>query len=365
MKLTVNTAKFQEMLAKSSRGASNNKLVPITTFVAIELKNNVLTLITTDCTNYLYVKDSNVQGDDFYVCVETDTLVKLISKITSEDITFELFDNYLAVKANGNYKLPLQMDESTGKGIVMDNPIDSVADLKQIGNLTLSDVKTILNGLKSSVATTLEAPCYAHYYFGNKQVISTDRVVASAFDKSLFADGEIPRLVNVNMVNLLDVISDTDIKVYANDTKMKFESDNYVIFGTMPSGIEDYAIDALDNFFNQQFDNTCSVDKATLVSALDRIKLFVGKFDDGEIVLNFTANELVISSKASNGVEKISYIDKSWKELNDFTVSININNIVNRVHSFMSDSVEIQFGLDNAIKLVDTDVVTIIALISD
>jgi len=364
MKLTVSTAKFQEMLSKASRGASNNRLLPITTYVVIELKDNVLTLMTTDGTNYLYIKGADVSGDDFYVCVETDTLVKLISKITSDDITFELFDNYLGVRGNGNYKLPIQVDESTGKGIVIGSPLDEDVEMSNIGSLTISDIKTILNGLKSSVATTLEIPCYAHYYFG-KQVIGTDTIIASAYDKALFKDGESPRLVNVNMVNLLDVITDDSVDIYANDTKMKFVSDSCVIYSTMPQGIENFAIDALNGLFNQKFDNVCSVDRGVLSNALDRIKLFVGKFDDGEILLEFASDGIRISSKLDTGIELIPYTDKSINTTEPFVAHIDINMLYNRVHSFMSDAVEIEFGLDNAIKLVDTDVITIIALIQD
>ena len=365
MKLTVSTAKFQEMLSKASRGASNNRLLPITTYVVIELKNNTLTLMTTDGTNYLYVADADVQGDDFYVCVETDTIVKLVSKITSDDITFELFDSYLEVKANGHYKLPLQIDDSTGKGgIVISSPLEDFRDsMSQIGRLTVSDIKTILNGLKSSVATTLEIPCYAHYYFG-EHVIATDTVIASAYDKSLLGVGETPRLVNVNMVNLLDVMS-TDVDIYANDTKMMFKSDDCVIFGTMPQGIENYAIDALNNLFNQQYSSVCSVSKSALVDALDRIRLFVGKFDDGEILLEFADDGIKISSKMSTGIEIVPYIDKNIQLSTEgtFVAHITIQMLYNRVHSFMSDDVEIEFGLSNVIKLSDTDVITVIALI--
>ena len=355
------------MLSRSSRGASNNRLIPTTEFIAISLKDNVLTLMSNnDETTYLYVRDTDVKGDDFYVCVNTDILVKLISKLTSDEITFELFDNYLGVKANGNYKLPIQIDESTDKPIHISSPLEdeeNIKDMKEIGAMSLSDVKTILNGLKSSVATTMEQPQYAHYYFGN-QVIGTDTIVASAYDKSLLNDGVDARLINVHMVNLLDVMSDDTIKIMANDTKIMFVSDRCTIYSTMPYGIEDYAIDALNGLFNQQFDNKCSVSTAVLSSALERIKLFVGKFDDGEIILNFTDSDIQISSKLNTGVEKIPYTDKDI-HVDEFTASININNLADKVRSFTSDKVEIQYGISNAIKLVDTEVITIIALITD
>jgi DNA polymerase III sliding clamp (beta) subunit (PCNA family) len=46
--MKIATEKFQDMVARASKGASENKLLPITRLMAFELKDNVLTLTTTD-----------------------------------------------------------------------------------------------------------------------------------------------------------------------------------------------------------------------------------------------------------------------------------------------------------------------------
>ena len=55
MKIIIKTTTLQEMIAKAIKGASNNKLIPLTSLMAIEVKDKVLTLTTTDATNYLYI----------------------------------------------------------------------------------------------------------------------------------------------------------------------------------------------------------------------------------------------------------------------------------------------------------------------
>ena len=102
MKLTVNTQTLQTMVVKSMKGASCNKMIPLTSLMAIELKDNRLSLITTDATNYLYVSETKVEGDDFYVVVQADMFSKLISRLTCEKVKLELSDNVLKVKGNGN-----------------------------------------------------------------------------------------------------------------------------------------------------------------------------------------------------------------------------------------------------------------------
>ena len=61
-KMVIPTGKFQDMVARASKGASENKLLPITSMMAIELKDNVLTLTTTDTANYLKVKADKVDA---------------------------------------------------------------------------------------------------------------------------------------------------------------------------------------------------------------------------------------------------------------------------------------------------------------
>ena len=100
MKLTVNTQTLQTMVVKSMKGASCNKMIPLTSLMAIELKDNRLSLITTDATNYLYVSETKVEGDDFYVVVQADMFSKLISRLTCEKVKLELSDNFLKVKGN-------------------------------------------------------------------------------------------------------------------------------------------------------------------------------------------------------------------------------------------------------------------------
>ena len=59
-KITIPAVKFQDMVARSVKGASENKLLPITSMMCIEMKNNVLTLTTTDTANTLKVRADKI-----------------------------------------------------------------------------------------------------------------------------------------------------------------------------------------------------------------------------------------------------------------------------------------------------------------
>ena len=100
MKLTLKTLKLQEMVSKAIKGASNNKMIPITSLMAIQWQDGVLTLITTDAANTLKIIDK-VEGEEFYVVVQTELFSKLVAKTTTETITLTLKESSLEVKGNG------------------------------------------------------------------------------------------------------------------------------------------------------------------------------------------------------------------------------------------------------------------------
>ena len=138
MKLILNTGLLQTMVAKSMKGASCNKMIPITGLMAIQLKDHKLTLITTDATNYLYITEDKVDGEDFYVVVQADMFSKLVSKLTCENVTLVVADNTLNIKGNGNYKIELPLNED-GELIKYPDPLSRDTSLEDVFSLLFFD----------------------------------------------------------------------------------------------------------------------------------------------------------------------------------------------------------------------------------
>ena len=111
MKVRLNTLVLQALMDKAIKGASQNKMIPLTSLLEIELKEGALTLTTTDATNTLKVFAKGIKGDDFRVVVPADLFHKLVSKVTTEHIILELKENSLEVVGNGTYQLDLLLDE--------------------------------------------------------------------------------------------------------------------------------------------------------------------------------------------------------------------------------------------------------------
>ena len=358
MKLLINTNLIQTMVAKSMKGASCNKMIPITGLMAIQLKEHRLTLITTDATNYLYVAEDKVDGEDFYVVVQADMFSKLISKLTCENVTLEVIENTLCVKGNGNYKIELPLNEE-GELIKYPDPLSKDTALEDAGEINLSTVRLVLNTSKAALATSLEVPCYTGYYAGDK-IVSTDTYKICGIDIKLFDE---PALISAETMDLLNVFVDEKIKVLRANNTIVFETPSSTIYGKLMDSIADYQIDAISGLLDQEFESSCKISKSELLKLLDRLSLFVSAYDKNGIYLTFTQSGLQIDSKQANSTELISYSESS--KFKPFTCCIDIEMLNSQVKANTSDSIEIHYGEENAIKLQEGNTTQIIALLDD
>ncbi len=354
MKLKIKAELFKEMVSKSVKGASCNKLIPLTGFIAISVKSKQLTLTTTDATNYLYIRTSGVDSKDFYAVVEADVFSKLISRMTCENIELEVAENTLKVNGNGNYTVEVPVDEN-GDMVKFPDPLSQI-DAQPIGEVENVAISSILTTLKPSLATTLEIPCYTGYYVGNR-IVATDTEIISTMDKQLLPDNY---LISAEMMDLLSIMTAEKISVDAKDNILIFSTPDCVVYGPVMEGIEDYSIDAINGMLEQEFPNSCQVSKNSLLQLLDRIILFVGPYDDKAIDLAFIKDGLLVQSKSTSGSEIIPYIGKG--ECNEFACSIDIVYFRTQVKSQVSDTVEIHYGDSNVIKMVDGNITQMISL---
>ena len=358
MKLTINTSTLQSMVAKAMKGASCNKMIPLTGLMAIQLMDHELTLMTTDATNYLYVREDKIEGDDFYVVVQAEMFSKLISKLTCEKVSLTLKDNVLMVTGNGKYSIELPLDEE-GELIKYPNPMKDGVKTTESTALNLSTVKLILNTAKAALADTLEVPCYTGYYVGNK-VVATDTYKICGINIKLWDE---PALISPEMMNLLDIFTDEKFTAMRGDNVMIFESKNCVVYGTLMDSIDDYQIEAIEGLLEQGFESSCKLTKSALLQLLDRLALFVSPYDKNGVYLTFTKNGLQIESKQANSVEIIPYTES--ENFHDFTCCVDIEMLHSQVKANTGDGITIHYGEDNAIKIADGNVVQVIALLED
>ena len=353
---TFNTERLKQLVSYAIKGAGFNKLLELSGYIGISVVDGTLSLNTTDGTNYLCVSDCCL-ADNMDVVVDADLFAKLIGKINTDTVDLEIVDNTLVIKGNGKYTLELVPNEN-GDHLHFPNKFPSTTN--EIGTLSASDLIAINTSIKASLSD-VAGSVYSNYYFGDV-IASTDRCMMSIFKRKAF---DTPYIFNRVFVDLL-VMSGADVKLSKNDTTLVAESNisekcKITVCTKIQDNVSEFNIEGVNKFSALEVNSFCRIRKAELLDLLDRLALFVSKFDDGAIQLDFTTDGVEISSLASSGVEKVEFVES--KDTIPLTIKINIDRLRNELKAYNSDMVDLYYGSDVCIKLVDGDMMQIIALI--
>lgn len=355
MKITLKTEKLQEMVSRAVKGCGNNNGIAMTSYLSIELSGHNLILTTSDASNYLYIMEDKVEGEDFKVVVEAEKFAKLISRTTTENISLEIVGEELNVEGNGKYRIELPLDEE-GRLVKLPNPLESV-DIKKIEkkyDVNLTTIKTLLTVNKPALALK-DTELYSNYYVGDN-VITTDTYKICGTGVKLFDE---PVLISPETMNLLDVMSDENIKVYIDGNTMIFTTKDCVVYSKSVEGIDRYKIDAIQGLLELDFPSKCTVSKDAMLQALDRLSLFVGPYDKNGIRMTYTREGIMLSNVKDNSTEVVPY--KSSAEFKEFTCLINVDMLQTQIKAHVLDEINMCYGLDNALKIVDGNIIQIIA----
>lgn len=358
MAITINTSTLQDMVSRAVKGASNNKMIPLTSLMALDLNDHTLRITTTDATNYLEIIQEKIISDEsLYVVIDADKFNKLVSKISSETISLQLAEQGLEVIGNGKYLFDLPLDEE-GKPIRFPNYQFEIN--QGAGSVVkLSTVKLITSVNKASLANTMEIPAFTGYYFGD-MVLTTNihticHTAIRVFDQKMLLPSE--------LVNLLLVMVDEDIRVFQEESRIKFSTNGCVIYGYAMDGIDDFKVDQIDGLIKMEFPSMCKLPRHEFIAVLDRLSLFMTQQDKDELIGIFTPDGMRISCKGGTGSELIKY--QGSENFKSFTVRLDIELVKSVVASQSGEVLEVWYGSDLALKFVHGQVTQIVALLED
>ena len=354
--MKVVTSRMKDAVNKAIKGAGFNNLIPITSMIGIKLSDGKLRLLTTDMTNTLCIIIDKVSGVDMDITVDADKFGKLIAKTTSEDIELIVIDDVLSVKANGTYKIPLISDE---EGLVT---FPALSETKgKTTNVKLTSIMQAYNINKSALAKTLENPALTGYYCGD-MVISTDANVITFNDFKMFEQDE-PLLISPQLMQLLTLNKQEDIKLIADKTLLTFIADDMVVQGAVMEGIEDFPADDVKAYLDEAFTSSCKVPKDLLLATLDRLALFIEPYDKNGAYFTFGRKGINIHSKKDASTEIINYVES--KNFEPFVCCVDIPMLKEQLQANPDDTVKICYGNENALKIESGKVTQVIALLED
>lgn len=358
MKLKVNTETLKQMVTKASKASINNKMIPLTGLMGIELNNGKLSITTSDAVNFFTVMENDITGDNFKVVIQTDLFSKLVSKTTSETVTLDYTDNVLTYTGNGTYTIDLPLNEE-GQPITYPAPTIPVDNIKT-GVIKLSAIKSAILANKPALATTLEAPYLTGYYCNVDNIISADSFNICINKVTTFPEDVLISSIVFDLLSISDV---EDINYEFTDTVIVFTTPKMKLVSKNMVGKEDYPVNAVIGYLDEEFPSKCTLPKTALLNVLDRLSLFTSSFDVNGVYLNFTNEGVKITSNTGNASEIIPY--QGSENFAPITYLVTVDTLKKQVAARTGELVNICYGVPKVLKMVDNNVTQIVACLDD
>lgn len=358
MKIDIITTELKDMVARAIKGASCNKILPLTNYMGFEVVDNTLYLKTTDGLHYLTVCKDKVKCEDFACVLLVQTFAKLVNKTTSEHIILTVKDGVLTVKGNGYYHIELVLDENGDILQFPDTSIEIPEDIKAV-KVKQPILQAVFDICTASLSKTMENAVLTGYFF-DKNVITTDSIKLCVYSVNVFKR---PALLSVEMLKLATLIPEEDISVYFVDNDVIFKTETMEIAGAQLEDIETYPVEELESFLETEFPSNCVVNKGLVLSALDRLNIFVSEYDKNTIKLVFTKDGMKIISRRTKAEEIIPYTESESFE--EFECLVDIQQFKDQLNALVTDSIDLSYGSPQAIKIVEGKVVQILSLVDE
>lgn len=355
MQVKIKTETLQNLVNKVSKGMGNNKMLPITEMIGINISNTKMSLISTDGRNKVEVIGlvENETADSTSIAISGANFVKLVQKTTTEYITLTVEDNKLTLKGNGSYSFALPVDED---GSLVTMTSINVEGL-QTTEVLSKELKDSYQVNKESVATTLEVPAYTGFYFDETGSIATNSLKISSVKNSLFKN---PVLLNSSFVALFSLIDEEKAIIGENNSEIFVFTSSVILQSTKMSDIVDFPVDSIKPFLQTEMPYNVVVNKQALLNLLERISIFVTPYDKNGIKLDFTKEGLAVWTIKGDNKEILPYISSDKQQ--DFSIKVDVTNFKALVSSNPEDQVQIHYGDSVAIKMTFGNVIQVMSL---
>lgn len=304
-------------------------------------------------------KESNLRA-----AVNAKLFLSLVSKITSPTIEITAENNFIKIKGNGDYKLPMIYNQ----GKLMELPTIDINNITNEMNIDSKILQSILlynsKELQRGVAVK---PVQNYYYIDEKGAIT---FTSGACVNNFKLEKSVKILLSDKVVKLFKLFKDSNSvkftlgqdKVTEDliQTKVRFNADGITLTAKLSDSslITSVPVDAIRGMASKSYTYSVVLNKEELLESLDRLMLFnndtknYGKFD-------FSKDSVTISDWSSDNTEVIKYANEC-DSLSSYSALLNTYNLNLIVKGCESDYITLCFGDNKAFSCIQSDIIDII-----
>ena len=339
----------------------------LTDNLELKVENKILNLSVTNGEYYVNTKLPIYEDIKFNATINASTFLKLLTKITTETVEFNITDSSLVITGNGEYKIPLIYSGDK----LLTIPEISISNVTNSFYIDSSILKSILqyNSKELSKRNIVSNPIQKLYYIDDEGAITfTSGACVNVFK----LEKPVKMLLSQKIVNLFKLFDDDKVKFSIGQdpihnsqniqTKVKFETDYLVISAIIPNNDSLVGSVPVNNIRDRAFnvyDNSITVNKTEMLQAIDRLLIFYDGTSQFYANFSFNSSNMKISSFNNEIFEKLSY--KDYKGLdNEYNTILDLNDLKIVLNSYNDSHVTINFGDGQAFVIIKPNIYSVI-----
>ena len=316
--MIIKSEDFKKICSTVLSATDGSELSTLTETLELKTEGNVLYLNVTNKEYYASVKFPLDHEEEFHASVNANLFLKLIAAITSDNIEMTVYDTYLNIKANGNYKIPLIFENDE----LMEVPEIKIENPTLEMNIASSILESIVTYNSKQLAIgTVAKPVQKMFYIDEQGCLT---FTTGACVNSFTLEKPVKILLNARLVNLFklfkgsvvkftlgyDPISDTIIQ-----TKVSFVTSDITltaITGCDDSLLQQVPVAAIRGRANKAYDNVAVLNVAAVSEAINRLLLFSAGYGSKEnlkpySMFKFTNDKVTIYDTKKENIEVLDY----------------------------------------------------------
>lgn len=368
--MIIKSQKFQEICSTILAATDSAEISTLTETLELKVENKVLYLNVTNGEYYASVKFDLESDEQFHAAVNANLFLKLIAAVTTEDIELQAMSNYVLVKANGTYKIPMIFEGDKLLSLPKIEVKNPTVSMKVSGSI----LESILNyNSKELLRGTISRPVQKMFYVDETGCIT---FTTGACVNNFSLEKPVKVLFNNRLVKLFKLFKNDMVDFtlgYDNiseelvQTKVEFKTSKITL--TAVTGCNDellnsVPVSAIRGRATTTYANNVVLNKEELLASINRLLLFSAGYGSVKNLKPYSLFEckddtMTIYDSNKENKEVIKF-KNATKVDSEYSMTLDLSDLKLILDTITDEYVTLSFGNHQAVVLKRTNISNVV-----